>query len=216
MGPLKLRQNFPEAHLEELLRPLSWEAGSHSDCCEPSQKVLWHGPQAMTVALCDLSIPMLRVERHLLHSIPLALWASVPAVAVNPSEVTTSRLHQFSLFKLLGRVGCECHLVRTVDIHGRRACIYLAALRPLLPVCTHLSAVMKDPDAVLTGIQHQHRHFSISPQPGHSVLASPHALYFSPSLVLYLSLQQTSWSYTRDHVFSVTVFAGDVHTLQTQ
>lgn len=75
---------------------------------------------------------------------------------------------------------------------------------------------MKDPDAVLT------RNLALSlllrfPPPGHGVLAfCDTLLYFCPFSVLSFSLQPFSRVNTKDRVLSITVFAGEVHALQTQ
>lgn len=92
MGPPKLRRNFP-----------SWEAGSRSDPCDLSQKVLWNGRQATPVAICDISIlsPRLEIRRqHLLHSNSFcSVGFSSRSSRESVSEIATSFSQQFFSFQ---------------------------------------------------------------------------------------------------------------------
>lgn len=68
-----------------------------------SQKVLWNGPQATPVALCDISILSPRLEsrrQHLLHSDSFcSVGFSSCSSCESVSEIATSFSPQFSLFQ---------------------------------------------------------------------------------------------------------------------
>lgn len=86
------------------------------------------------------------------------------------------------------------------------------------PFTRHLSGYMKVPDAVLTRnlASLSLLHF---PQPGRRVLATRHTLlyfFFNSRFYNFLSNKPSSRVNTKARIFSVTVFAGEVHALQTQ